>query len=691
MAKIRILGNDELVESLTTKFRESEEKHKRIRLEWDACKSIYQGVNLQNQGGLDTGLVTSAVFAPSETSQEPIIFQGLELVKANLFLHAKLCITDPVVTARPRNQDPKSERAAQNAELYLPWMSQHTSMQEVVEFGAYLNCTVLGTGITYYGWDSNGGEYPLTEIPDNIESLKDFDFKMEGDLDLEDVNPYDFRIDGNAKSWRTAQHCFWANDVPIEEALFRFTDEEAQELLQSEYRNCTDSTQGSAKEERKGTIRIWEYWEKGMPWNGMLGMHVYFIDSTSPKILLREAHPYRHKKLPFAVMTDVDIPDNPWGMSRIIYAHQCQKSIDMLMGLFLNNTSLFGGVRMMMAEGSMNEDSINNDTATVDYYNGASGQKPEYFRPVPVTSDVWRGYTLMKTAIDNLYGMSEFSQGQIPRELSSFAVQLALEMDDKYRVRLFNKKKQYLKDIYLQGLDLTQQFMTEPRKLSVTGVEGWKDGEYFSSAVLNGDYEIMVDYGQYIPVDPAARKQQILEFLKSGFYEKAGGNMQKIAKLLVDGTMLDVKDMFERATKIQEREIDSIIEGKDVPVMKWDKDEAHISAIDDFTSTETFRSLDPEIQEAIWQHGQAHTDALAQKMAQSGGGSPGGGAPAAGGPQTAPGGLPPAGPETGGAGVPTGAAGPGSGPAELGGGPSPGNPPAPSPVNQAMNPGITPQ
>jgi hypothetical protein len=372
----------------------------------------------------------------------------------------------------------------------------------------------------------------------------------------------------------------------------------------------------------------------------------------------------------------------------MIYAHQCQKSIDMLMSLFLDNTSLFGGVRMMQAEGSMNEDSIDNNIAKVDYYNAATGQKPEYFRPVPVTSDVWRGYTLMKTSIDSLYGMNEFSQGQIPRELSSFAVQLALEMDDKYRIRLFNKKKQYLKDLYLQGIELTQQFMMADRRLSITGIEGWKDSEYLASSTAHGDYEILVDYGQYIPIDPAARKQQVLEFLKSGFYEKAGGNMTKIAKLMVDGSMLDVKDDFERAVKIQERETDKIISGQDVQVQKWDKDESHILAIDDFTNTETFRSLDPQIQEAIWAHGQAHTDALAQKMAQGGGGSPGGGAPAAGGPQAPAGGVPPAGPTAGGAGMPPSPAGLGPKPAELGEGAGAGNPNPPSPAKEGMNPGL---
>lgn len=689
MAKIRILGDEELVQSLAAKFAEADEKQQRMRVEWDACRAVYQSVSTgENQGGLDTGLATQAVFRPADSNQDPIYIEGLELIKANLFLHAKMCITDPVVTARPRNQDFAAKRAAQNAELYIPWMAQHTEMSETIEPGAYLNAIVFGTGITFFGWDPDAGEYPLDEIPDNVASLAQFDFKMEGDLDLDDVSPYDFWMDANCKTWRKAKHCFRGMDVAIEEAMFCFSEPWQQEILDNEFHAAADSTEQKGVERSKSTVRIFEYWEKGAPWNGMLGMHVYFVNPQAPKILKREAHPYKNKRLPFAVLTDVDIPNSPWGMSRIIYAFQCQKSLDMLMSLFLNNTALFGGVRYMAPEGAMNEDALDNDIAKVDLYNGDTGQKPEYFRPVPVTSDVWRGYSLLKATLDSLYGMSEFSQGQVPRELSSFTVQLALEMDDKYRIRLFNKKKLYLKDIYVQGLELTQQFMTDKRKLSVTGVEGWRDKDYFRAAALEGDYEILVDYGQYIPIDPAARKQQVLEFLKSGFYEKAGGNMQKVAKLLVDGSMLDIKDEFDRAYKMQEREIDNLMDGEDVQVAEWDKDEAHISAIEDFTNSETFHVLDPEMQQRIWAHGKAHVAALAAKLAKGGGGSPGAGAPGTGGPQGAVGGVPPAGPATQPGGMPPGTPELGPQPAELGGGPAPGNPAQTSPAMQGMNPGM---
>jgi len=321
---------------------------------------------------------------------------------------------------------------------------------------------------------------------------------------------------------------------------------------------------------------------------------------------------------------------------------------------------------MMMPEGGMSDDLTNNQS-TVDFFNAGTGAKPEYFRPIPVTSDIWTGYKILKAYIDNIYGMNEFSQGQINRELSSFAVQIALEVDDKFRIRLFHKKEDFLSRVYTQLLELTKEFMREPRKLKILGVEKYTKDQYFTAALIEGDTVLRVNFGMYIPIDPAAKKQQILEFINNGFYEKAGGSMRKVAKLLVDGSMLDVKSKFDNPYDRQKSEIDRIINGEEVFVEEWNKDEIHMEAIDDFTQEESFEKLDPEIKKAIWNHGQEHVQALAAKMAKA---NPQG-APAAGGMPPPPGGAggapkPPAAPQSPGdilSGIPAGGQPPGGQPA----------------------------
>ncbi len=646
MPKVRLLSDAELSRLIAAQYQEAKEKADKLKVEYDICEMAYQCINNKVRGALDSGLATQFLFSPQNEENVMPLIEGLDLAKAILFLHSKLCISDPVVTAAPRKQDHATKMSAKYAQQHMEYLKNKTRMQEISEAGAFLNLCIYGTGITFWGWNPHGGEKPMDDIPDNVD-IENFDFRMEGAHDVRNVNPKKFFPDATADMWINAEHCFEEMDVPAKKAYYDFDKPEQQEILRASQNEVNNSESSGNKE--KSTIKLIHYWEKGLPWNGFLGSHVIFIRPENPRILYRGPNPFAHKKLPYSVLTDIDIPDNVMGMSRIVYAYQTQMSINNMLTMVMDNMSLFGAAKAMLPEGGFNEDMIDNDKSLIGTYNPASGGKPEFFRPVNVTSDVWRAYDIMKGYINNLYGMNEFSQGQIPRELSSYAVQLALEMDDKYRIRLFNKKKQYVKDMYTFGLEMTKQYVTEPIRLSITGVEGFENDEYFMSSQLEGEYDISVDYGAYIPVDPAARKQQILEFIKSGMFEKAGGNMKKAASLLVDGSMLDVKDSMETSRNLQNAEIARLIKGEKVNVEPWDDDGEHAAAIEDFARTQTFETLPRDIKEAIWAHGEAHVKTLAEKIAKSGGqpGAPGGPMGAGG-----PGGMPPPGGPAGGPGMP---------------------------------------
>lgn len=666
MAKVRALTDEELIKSLQTKFRESDEKRESLVSEWDICKFAYQCISEGPKGARDSGLAQQAYFTFGQGDEEftmPLL-EGLDTAKAVLFLHAKLCISDPTLSISPRKQDPDNKRAAAYALSFLGYIRKRTKLQEKTESGSYLNVVVPGTGITYFGWDKDGGEYPKeNSVPENLQPGEEIEFEMEGDYDLRNVSPYRFWIDASAEHFMDANHCFEETEIPLEQALSNHPDPAAQELIRQTHAESATVENSSTVANRKGAVKIYHYWERGRPWNGFLGAHVILVQPKDPKVLFRGPNPYNHKQLPYSLLTDIDIPGSPWGMSRIMYAFQVQMSINNLITLIMDNTSLFGGNKLLAPAGGVTDESLTNSRDDVTFYDPSSGGKVEHIRPGNVTSDVWRAYDILKGYINNVYGMNEFSQGQIPRELSSYAVQLALEVDDKYRIRLFNKKKGYLKDIYEKGLSISQQFMVDDRRVSVVGVEGYADDPYFEMAKLNGEYDVEVDYGPYMPVDPAARKQQLLEFLKSGFYEKAGGNMKKVAKLLVDGSMLDLKQDLENSYKRQQVEIDRIIKGETVEIELWDEHVEHASCVEDYARSETFESLPREVKMAIWNHGDKHIQAQAKKIAEGGGQPPGAPPP--------PGGMPP----------PAGGAGTPPAPAPMGGGgampPPPGATPNP--------------
>ena len=642
MARIRLLDDQEYVSSMAACFKEAKTKAEKLHPEYAMAELAYQCITEAQKGGLDSGLAKQFLFQAGNKEEQMPLVEGLDLIKAVLFLHSKLCISDPVIQATARKQDPATKRAAKCAQAYLPYMRQRMHMQERLESGVYLNVVIYGNGIVYNGWDVDGGEFPLDNIPENPEEVMNMDFKMEGDYELRNVHPRKFFADASATNWVDCEKCWEEMEIPFEKAMYKFNSPEQQEILREFHKSNEQMPEAQNGTTSKNNVKIYSYFERGRPWNGFLGSHSYFVCPENPKLLTRGPNPFSHKRLPYNLLSDIDIPDNVMGMSRIVYAYQTQLCINNVLFLINKNISLFGGNKMLLPEGAINEDAaITNALEDVVFFNPATGAKPEQIRPGQVTSDVWRAIEIQKGYINNLYGMNEFSQGQIPRELSSYAVQTAMEMDDKYRIRLFNKKKNFLKDLYYQGLENTKQYMTEPRKLNVVGLEQFTDNDYFSATNLQGDYDIDADYGPYMPVDPAARKQQTLEFIKSGFFEKAGGNMKKAASLLIDGSMLDVQDMFEQSTKRQEVEIDKIIAGEPMEINPWDNDEDHAACVEQYSRTGTFETLSPELKQAIWSHGELHVKRLAEKIAKGGKGPAGGPQPeGAGAPPPAEGGEP---------------------------------------------------
>lgn len=643
MARIRILTDDEYRKKLASQFMEAKQKADKLKVEYEIGDRAYQCISEGVQAGLDAGLATQYLFTSMNNENVMPMIEGLDLIKAVFFLHSKLCISDPVVQMSPRKQDTATKRAAEIAQAYLPYMRQRMHMQERLEAGAYLNLCIYGNGITYNGWDENGGEFPLDQFPDNqadMIAMMEKGFKMEGDYDFHNVHPTKFFPDAAPDNWLDCLHCFEEFDMNFEEAMYTYSGTDQQNMLR-EHHNRKESKDFLTAEGQKDTVKLYYYHEVGKPWNGFLGSKAIILDPENPKILYRGGNPFPHKKLPYNFISDIDVPGNVMGMSRIVYGYRLQMCINNLMYLINKNIALFGGNKMLLPEGSINEDVISNAIDDVAFFNPATGGKPEYIRPANVTTDVWRAYDIMKAQLNNLYGMNEFSQGQIPRELSAYAVQSAMEMDDKYRIRLFNKKKLFLKDIYYQGLENTKEFMQEPRRLNICGIEQFTNDGYFMASSLEGDYDQDVDYGPYLPVDPAARKTQILEFIKSGFFEKAGGNMRKAASLLIDGSMLDIKQEMEQSNKRQLAEIDRMINGEDVGLNPWDSDEDHAGVVEEFSRSATFDVLPIDMKMKIWKHGESHVKRLAEKIAKQQQAAPGSPPPGGPGGQPAPGMPPP--------------------------------------------------
>jgi hypothetical protein len=484
---------------------------------------------------------------------------------------------------------------------------------------------VKGNGVVFVGWDPDAGELEAGSVKENFDPRVD-DIQMTGDYILRDVRPDCFYIDPAATILeKNANYvfeivCVTYNELAMNASIPPETLEMIKEEMNSEeslalvrryFNNLSLTAEGNIH------IPLIHYWEPHRVWNGMLGSHVVFICPKDPKIILRENNNYDHGRLPYAMLTDIDIPNSAYGMSRIIYALPLMEALSQMFTQVMANTELHGNIRLMLPEGGLNDEERTNNPYDTLYFNPATGEKPIQLTPTHVTTDIWRFEEIARTEIAKIYGMGEFSQGQIPRELSSYAVQIAIEMDDKFRVRLFNKKKEFIRNIYEMGLSVTKQYVKTKRMLKIVGSNKIAENIYFDSTDLEGDFGISCDYGMYLPVDPAARKQQILELVKSNVLQDAGIDMKKIVSILVSGDIVEVKNIVERAQQVQDSENLDLMSGTDVPVQEWHEHEGHIQSLVEFMNSMFFEKLPPDVKMKMLEHKKKHVEEFAKLQAKA--------------------------------------------------------------------------
>ena len=156
MAKVRKLTDGELAHNLKSFMSSADQMMHRLKVEFDASRDIYQGVQNSLKGSaLDVGALSYMLSGPKASTDDDIRIDGNELIRANLFLHSKLCISDPVVTARTYSNDVVSKNGARFAENVILHVKNHVDLQEKLEAGPYLDCVVSGTGAVFTGWNSN--------------------------------------------------------------------------------------------------------------------------------------------------------------------------------------------------------------------------------------------------------------------------------------------------------------------------------------------------------------------------------------------------------------------------------------------------------------------------------------------------------------------------------------------------------
>jgi hypothetical protein len=622
--RIITLTDDELEKSLVKRMKKGLEKISNLKKDWDSNYAIYQVVSSASS---THDMIDARHYLADDNvlvAPEPATCR---VASAIINFHSKLVMSEPTVIAESLENDTISRQAEKYVQRYCDDLYRTTAMKPVLDEKVWLDCAIKGIGVLGVEWDPYRGD--IAETPKDPEAA----IKMTGDHKFYYQRPELFIIDPVATIFEIdADWCIGGEILQIETARWQHPDQikEILDMAEDDKKagfgvETADSEPVGVDEKLESVIK-WTYYERHMPSNGMRGAKVEFfygLDDEKVVFLSREPLDNEHGQLPFCVMTDLNTNDC-YGLAR---ATLCQVHHDKISRFFQkveDNIEQFGETRMLMPTG-LKANAVEAAGVKIIPFNGTTGEKPIYLTPSAVTGDIWKFNELLGREIDMVFASGEFDRGEINRELSSYAVLTAIERSEAKLILLFSKKKRFIKRLYTLAISDAKQYIQTARTFATSGGLSVASSSSFKGADLKGRVNLTVEFGMYQPIDPAARKQQLFELLKTGAIEKAGLPIKKTVSQLMGGDIKPIKDMADMAEDVQVEELWRMINGEEAPVQPYHEHLTHYAIVAKFMNELQFEHLDVEIKKKIFKHYLDHKAAIEQVLAkQQPQGAPGG-------------------------------------------------------------------
>jgi hypothetical protein len=626
-----------------------------LEKEWDECeRTLFNTKGSSNTSPLSTSLADGESEAPGESA----IDVGINYAFKNFrFIHSQLSANPPTVVARPTSNDPQDRRKADAADRLIRFSIRQYSLQELFDICS-ANCLQYGTGFLKTIWDPD-----LGEILDFNE--KTGEMVMEGDHSFSTPSPRSMYLDPDATRWPEVKWVFEEIIMPYEEACFRFASDgspSSKDILRllEKARVTEDSLAGSSSSQmaqrRYDVVKVYQYWEAGQPYNGMIGRFCYCVAEGDPLTEVKP-NPFRFRapknrgldapstptgageakelpgkaSLPYHIFTDIDVPGTPWGRAVVTYEAALQDLHNRMLNVMVDNLQAHGVARLILPEGSeVADDSITNSPYDIVKVTGS--QPPHFMEPMPLPASLGELLGLVRQGVDDMAGVNEAMFGQQSREQSGFSMQYATNQGNMIRRRLFNKYVLCVESVYKAFLNLVRKYWNEERTIYVLGKEKAFEAVDIKGADIDGGFDLVVEYGASLSLDPTTRREEIITLLP--LFEKAGVETRTVLSMLKLNELEGLYDRIQMAADRQREIFEEMLATGEYQEPRKMADHKNMLAFAyDFIMTSEFKYLAPEQQAMVEKHIQAR-ELIAAQGAQppgqqaAGGGQPSGPLPA---------------------------------------------------------------
>jgi hypothetical protein len=223
----------------------------------------------------------------------------------------------------------------------------------------------------------------------------------------------------------------------------------------------------------------------------------------------------------------------------------------------------------------------------------------------------------IKMGIDDLSGVNEAMFGQQSRETAGFAMQYAANQGNMIRKRLFNKYAMFVESIYRSYLNLVRKHWTTSRTIYVLGKEKALEAVEIKGADISGGFDLIVEYGQSLSLDPMTRRQEIMSL--QPIFEKAGVPTRVSLKMMKLNELEGLYDMMQLAEDRQREFFEEMIATQIyLPPEELQDHENMLAYALQYVMTTEYKYLDDTSRALIKQHIKDRAALAAQEKATPG-------------------------------------------------------------------------
>lgn len=586
----------------------------------------------------------------TSVSDEPSFSLGLEGVNTtnsdvnvsyafkNLrFIHAQMSANPPSVVMRPTSSDQEDRRAADGADRICRYALRQYKLPEKVD-QLSLQALTYGTGVIKVVYDSTKGD--VLEVNQETGEML-----LEGDISIYTPHMWNLFLDPDAQCPDEVKWAIERIYLDYDEACARWPEKEdllKQCMVQRD--TVHDGKTSELQRERYNCVELLEYWETGLPTNGYLGRytittpdgdeiepvrpspHRFTRAGAARRIARSESLSDQAKefqisklpqiaKLPYHILTDVDVPNQVMGKSFIDYVAPLQDTLNRLDTATLDNIQAHGVARLVIPEtAGIADDSITDSPLDVIKI---TGSQPPHFLEVPQLMPEMSGMrTYLTTGINDMSGVNESMFGQQSREQSGASMQYATNQGNMIRRRLFNKYVLVVESIYKDILNLVRKHWTTSRTIYVLGKEKALEALDIKGMDIDGGYDVIGEYGVSLSLDPMTRREEIMAL--QPLFEKAGIPTRLSLKMLKLNELEGMYDILQLAEDRQREYFEEMIStGRYVSPERFQDHENMIAYALLYFMTSDFKYLEQDRKELCWRHIEERAQLAAQDKAGS--------------------------------------------------------------------------